>query len=111
LPVRTLRITINPSQRHELFSQLQKFSEKHDLEIEISDYGTGGESYAVWMLRNSILIAALHNRHDRDIVSVGFYDQTRADPVSAKTLETMDNLLTDLVSFISEIPNVTVTEE
>jgi hypothetical protein len=110
LPVRNLRITIDPSQQQELFSQFHNFAEKHGFAIEISDYGTGGESYAVWMRRDRIQIAALHNRYDREIVSVGFYDETRADPASAKTLEIIDNLLDDLRRYISEIPNTTMTE-
>jgi len=111
LPVRKLRITIDPSRQQELFIQFHKFAEKHGFEIEISDYGTGGESYVVWMMRDSIQIAASHTPHDREIVSVGFYDETRADPVSAKTLEIIDNLFNDLRSYIGEIPNAIISEQ
>jgi hypothetical protein len=110
-PIRSLRVTINPSQREELFGQFQKFADKHGFEVVISDYGTGFESYVVEMQRDYIQIAAMHNSHDREIVEIGFYDETRATPVADKTIDTIDELIIDLKNFISEIPNVTVTEK
>lgn len=111
LPIRSLRVTIDPSQREELFEQFHKFADKHDFEIVISDYGTGFESYLVEMLRDDIQIIAGHSRPDPELVSVGFYNQKRATPIPEETIETINELVVDLESFIMEIPNVTITEE
>lgn len=107
-PIRTLRITIDKSQREELFDQFRKFSEKNGFEIQINDYGTGGESYLVWMSRDDITINASINRHDPNIVSIGIFAKYPGYPVNEGTV---DDLLNDLKSFIGEIPNVTITEE
>ena len=39
-PVRSLRITVEMSQREVFFDQLQKFPDKHTFEFTLSDYGT-----------------------------------------------------------------------
>ena len=111
LPIRRLTITIEPSQRKELFSQLQKFAEKHGFEYMTSDYGTGGERFIVELLNEQIKILVVDVPEAPSLVSVRFYDQTLANPVSQETLEIIDGLLIELESFISEIPSVTVTEE
>ena len=42
------------------------------------------------------------------VVSTNFYDEDSAHPASK---EMVDDLFSDLKNFISEIPNVTITEE
>jgi hypothetical protein len=111
LPIRSLTITIDPDQREKLFSQLQKFADKHGLEYMMSDFGTGGERFTVEMLGNHIKILADDTPKAPTLIAIDFYDQTRANPVSEVTLETIDNLLDDLESFISEIPNVIISEK
>jgi hypothetical protein len=110
LPVRSFRITMDPRQREQLFKQFHKFAEKHGYEIVISDYGTNFESYMVEIFRDNIEISATHSGHDRDIVSVWLYDQSRAKPTSEETMETINELAADLESFITEIPDVTITD-
>lgn len=110
LPIRSMKVTIDPSHREELFNQFQKFADMHQFEIEISDYGTGGESYLVWMLKENIKVIATHTPHDRKTVSIGFYNQSRTNPVSEETLETIDELIIDLQKLIKEIPDVTIVK-
>jgi hypothetical protein len=45
------------------------------------------------------------------MVFIRFYDRYRATPVPEKTIKTIDDLASDLKSFISAIPNVTIIEE
>jgi hypothetical protein len=111
LPVRSFKITIDPMHREQLFEQFHKFAEKHGFRIEISDYGTNFESYLIWMLKDNIKINATHSGPDREVISVWFYDQSRAEPTSEETMETINELAADLKSFILEIPDVTITEE
>src|SRR5687767_752817 len=55
-PIRTLRVTMDPTYREKLFEQFQKLAAEHGFEIEISDYGSGGASYLVWMVKDNIKI-------------------------------------------------------
>ena len=45
------------------------------------------------------------------MVSIGFYNHSFTIPVDEKTIETVDELFTELQSLLGEIPNVTITEE
>jgi hypothetical protein len=46
---------------------------------------------------------------DFDVLSVNFYAPSPGDPLPDP--QTVDNLATDLKSFINEIPNVRITEK
>jgi hypothetical protein len=110
-PIRRLRVTIDPSHQEELFNQLQKFADKHNFKVVISDYSTSSATYQVELSRKDFIIRAIHNSHDVEIVSIGFYDQIRATPVPEETLDAINDLVIDLVSYLEEIPDVTITEE
>ena len=111
LPIRRLRITIDPSQREELFDQLRNFADNHAFKFETTDYGTGGERFLVEMLGDNIKILVVDVLNAPSNVRIRFYDQTGANSVSEETIKTIDVLVSDLKSFISEIPNVTITED
>jgi len=108
LPIRVLRITIDEGQREELFARLREFADKHAFEFLIREAGPNGKGFFVEMLRDDLYINAVITRVDPKIVSIGFYNK---DPANATPAETIDKLLNDLKNFISEIPNVTITEE
>ncbi len=108
LPVRKLRVTVNKSQREELFNQLRDFANHHDLKFILTDYGTG-DNFLVEILGADIKILAVISRPDPEIMSIGFYSKTPEDPPPDE--KTVDDLLKDLKRFISEIPNATITEE
>lgn len=61
-----------------------------------------------WMSRDDIRIIAGDVPPDPTRVPVRFYAKHPGYPVDE---ETVDELFSDLKSFISEIPNVTITEE
>ena len=106
-PERRLRITIDESQREELFEQFRKFSDKHSFEILIREAGPNGEGFFVEIMRSDVYINATITRVDPKIVSMGFFNK-QPDSTSS---ETVNDLVRDLKNFISEIPNVTITEE
>jgi len=107
LPIRSLRVTIDENQREELFDQLRKFAEKHGFKISIRDSGLSDELFVVDMRRDDIKIIS-RNPFDPRIFRVSFYNKYPALPTSQ---ETVDDLVNDLKAFISEIPNVKITEE
>jgi hypothetical protein len=107
-PVQGLRVTINKSQREELFDQLQKFADKHAFEFLLRKAGPNGEGYFIEMLRDDIYINASITRVDPKIVSIRFYNNDTTYPASR---EIVDGLLNDLKSFLSEITDIRITEE
>ena len=107
-PVRRLRIRTNEGQREQLFEQFEKFAEKHNFEIRITDYGGRGEHFQVWISGDSIQIISEDVPGDSSLFGVDFYGKHPGYPVDEKTV---DGLLNDLKEFISEIPGVTITEQ
>jgi hypothetical protein len=111
-PIRGLRITIDKSQREILFAQMQNFADKHAIKIVIRDVevevGPSGKGFFIEMHRSDIQILAVGEPSAPIVVSINFYDEDSAHPASK---EIVDNLFNDLKRFISEIPNVAITEE
>ena len=106
-PVKRLRVTIDESQRKELFTQFQKFADKHTFKYVFSDYGTT-DHFLVELWGENILITASDDPGNSRSVSIFFSGKYSGSTVAD---ETVDELLIELKSFLSEIPNVTITEE
>jgi hypothetical protein len=106
-PVRILTLTIDKGQREDLFDQLQKFSEKHAFEFRLTDFNTKGERFQFWMSREDVYITASDVPPDPTLVYIAFYIY----PGKSIDEETIDKLLIDLKSYVSEIPNITITEQ
>jgi len=107
LPIRTLSIQIDEDQREELFDQMRKFSEKHGLEFYLSFYDNKATFFIV-MYGNGLEISALSMPITTTELDFRFFERNPTNPPSQ---ETVDELYNDLKAFISEIPNVTITEE
>ncbi len=107
-PIRGLTITIDESRREELFAQLRKFAEKHDFEFHLDFYDPDQKIFLIAMYREDLKILADHAPNDPTMISLDFYER---DPDNQTPKETVDDLFSDLKSFISAIPNVTITEE
>ena len=109
LPIRSLIITIDETRQEELFAQLQKFADKHAFEIKIGHFfGTGGENFLFEMLRDDVYIHAGNVPSDLRVIYIRFYYKDRAHLAPKQVV---DDLYNDLKSFISEIPDATITEE
>jgi hypothetical protein len=111
LPIRSLTPTIDPKQREELFDQLHRFGDRHSFEFTFTDYGTNGKRFLVELLRKDINVLAVDIPDTSNMVSIRFYNHSFTNPVDEKTIETVDELFTELQSLLGEIPNVTITEE
>jgi len=106
LPIRTLSIRVSENQREELFSQLRKFSEKHELEFYLNFY-RGGEIFSVEMYGEGLEIFVLSKPIHTTQLDFDFFEE---DPTNPPSQETVDKLYDDLKAFISEIPGVVVDE-
>jgi len=106
-PIRTLSIRINEDQREELFDQMRKYSEKHGLEFYLSFYNNK-ETFYIVMYGEGVVIRSLSQPTFTSNLNFRFFEN---DPTDPPTQETVDELFSDLKSFLNEIPNVTITEE
>src|SRR5690606_16772296 len=57
LPRRSVKITIETSQRQEFFDQLRKYADKHDFTILIDTRSSGNEDFLIAMYRKDIEIS------------------------------------------------------
>ena len=108
LPMRSLRITIDVNRREELFTQLRGFAEKHGFKILVREVKVHPDGIYIEMYRNGLEILANDVPKSPTEISLGFYNRY---PVLPASQETVDELFSDLKAFISEIPNVTISEE
>jgi hypothetical protein len=107
-PIRRLRITIDESRREELFAQLQEFADKHAFEFHLTFYDRDNKIFLVELVREDLEILAADVPKAPTKIDLRFLDRNSAYPTPEGTV---DELVSDLKSFINEIPNVTVTEQ
>ena len=106
---KSLTVTIDENQREELFAQMRKLADEHSLKFQLS------LSSDKTLFHAEIHGEGFHITSDpvvgspREISTVFFIDYHEA-PTST-SLETVDELSNELKSLLSEIPNVTITEE
>jgi len=105
-PVRSLTLTIDKSQREDLFVQLQKFSDEHDYKLALTEYEKI-EHFLVELWGDDILITASDVPPDPSLVYISFYWIDYGTQVDEEIIE---NLIVALKNLINEIPNVTISE-
>ncbi len=106
---KSLTITIDESQREELFAQMRRLAHEHSLEFQLS------LSSDKTVFHTEIHGEGFHITSDpvvgspKEISTVFFIDYHKAP--TPTSLETVDELFNELKSSLSEIPNVMITEE
>lgn len=108
LPIRSLTMTIDKSQREELFKQLRIFADRHSFKYEFTDFNTNGENFQFWMVRDDMNITTANVSPDPKVV---FIDFDRGDPGRPVNEKDVNELFTALKNLVSEIPTVTITGE
>ena len=107
-PIKSLTLFIEKDQREALFDKLRGFAEKYGFQYELADFNTNGENFQFWMARDDLRIIASNVPPDATRVPIRFYAKYPGYPVDEKIV---DELFNEVKSLISEIPNVTITEE
>jgi hypothetical protein len=106
---KSLRITLDESQREELFAQMRKLADEHSLEFRLS------LSSDKSVFHVEIHGEGFHITSDpvvgspREILITFFIDYKKVP--TPTSLEAVDELFNELKSLLGEIPNVTITEE
>ena len=106
-PIRGVDITIDPSQRDELFTQLRKFADKWNYAVLIKPDSLNSEKFLIQLWRSDIKASGIYP-NDPGTLSIGFFYTDPAAPVPDKFF---DEEIADLEIFISEIPGATLTVE
>jgi len=106
-PLRSFNVTIDNSQSQMLIEQLEKFANKNGFSYKISYYTPNGEDFSVWMEREDVEVVTA-SPFTRGEFKIGFYNNDCVDPTLASEIS---GLVSDLESFVGEIPSVTITEE
>lgn len=106
-PKKTLVVIIDLGQQEKFFEQLTRFSDAYAFDIHIGPTTLSGDTFNINMSRKDVMVIA-NNVFDKKTFDIVFYDKNPANPAPQETIE---SLFSNLKRFISEIPNVTITEE
>ena len=107
LPRRKVVITIDTSQQDKFFSQLRKFADKQSFTILIDTRPPGVEGFYIDMYRKDIEINGTNPFVPEDY-ELGIYDTDRHNPPLDSVI---DDLVSDLQSFVVEVPSATFSVE
>ena len=102
-----VNVTIDTSQREEFFDQLRKFAAKHNFTILIDSQPSGDEDFLISMTGGDIEIDG-DNAFAPGEYGFGFY---HADLLHPAPDSAFDDLISDLESFINEVPGATFSVE
>ena len=101
-PIRKVDITLAQNQHDQLFEQLRKFADKNALAIRISQTDPSGENFLVEMWSADIEVIGADSG-DPGLFEIDFYDFDEERPVPESFF---DEMVSDLESFINEIPKM-----
>jgi len=103
-PIRTVEITIDPSQQDELFEQMRKFADEWKYAIRIAPLDQFGEKFVIEMWRLDMKLFGTYPS-DPGELKIWFYYTNPAIPVPEMFFDTE---IRDMKKFISEIPGATL---
>jgi hypothetical protein len=103
IPGRVVNITIDQSQKEELFTQLEKFADKWRYAIRIAPVFEGIDDFRVGLWRADMKVIGVYLSTSGELKLV-FSDTESTRPTPAQYFE---EEIQDLKTFIDEIPNAT----
>ncbi len=106
---KSLRITLEESQREELFAQMRKLADEHSLDFTVS-FSSDKTLFHVEIQGEGFHITSDPVVGSPREISTIFFIDYHESPTSA-SLETVDTLSDELKSLLGEIPNATIAEE
>jgi hypothetical protein len=105
--IKSLRITIDDSREQEVLGQLQKFADKHSLDLRLSS-----SSYLLYLELYGDGFHIVVREGANDFRATFYIDSNNETPNPTPfPQDTFDELFNDLKNFLEEIPDATVTEE
>lgn len=104
-PLASMHVTIDPSQDEQFVEQSRQFAFKHNFRFDLGDPDQPGNNLRVHMIRKDVEVIAkipsLPGGYE-----IGFYNYDCSHPTLASDI---GDLVDDFKSFMSAIPNVTIT--
>ena len=108
LPIRGLQGTIDINRREELYTQLRNFANKHDFEFSIRRVYLTPDGISFHFIRTDLEIRGTDIPDDPKEIKIRIYK--RRDFTKSVPKESVDELFTDLWSFISVIPDIAIVD-
>ena len=105
-PVKSWNITMDLDQREEFFTQLQRFADKHSLELRSTFYDADKKSFLTVLAGDGFDIS-VHSLLSPREISIDFYNE--ASPPTSH--EIFDELAVDLKSHLKDIPSMIIREK
>ena len=99
-------VTINPSQNQQLIEQSRQFAYKHSFRLDVADFDHPASDLRILMIRRDVEIATRSSSNPGGF-KIAFYNY---DCIHPTVVSDIDDLVNDFKSFMSEIPNVMITE-
>jgi hypothetical protein len=99
-------VTSDPSQSQQLIEQFRKFAFNHSFRLDIVNPDQDGNDFRIRLLRKDVEIITRKPSNPSEF-KIEFYN---TDCIHPTVPADIDDLAVNLKSFISEIPNVTITE-
>ncbi len=106
-PLKTLAVTIDPSQDQQLVEQSRRFAYKHSFRFDVGNANQPASEFRILMIRRDVEILTKTSSNPGGY-EIKFYNYDCIHPTVASDIE---ELVNDFKSFISEIPSVTITEK
>jgi hypothetical protein len=104
-PLTSINVTIDPSQDRQFVEQSRQFAFKHGFRFDLSDPDQPGNNLRVRMIRKDVeVIAKIPSTPGG--YEIGFYNYDCSSPTLASDI---DDLVDDFRSFMSTIPNATIS--
>ena len=105
-PLRSIAVTIDPSQGEQFLEQSRKFAFQYGFRLDIVALDQPAEDFRIRMIRKDVEVIARSPSAPGGF-EIGFYNYDCIRPTAASNV---DELVTAFKSFMSEIPNVIISE-
>ena len=104
--LKSINVTIDPSQEGQFVEQARKFAFKHSFRFDTGNFDSQNGNVRIRMLRKDVEII-VRNPSYPGAFEVGFYNYDCIHPTMASDI---DDLLIDFKGFLSEVPNAMINE-
>lgn len=106
-PLKSFTANIDATQQAQLIEEFRKFGTKNGFKFHIAYYTPNHKQFLIELTRKDIEVIA-SDPFDSGEFIVGFYNH---DCIHLTAVSEIGGLVSELKDFISEVPNVMITEE
>ena len=105
-PLKSMTVTIDPAQGQQFMEQSRQFAFKYGFRFDTSGLDRQGNEFRMRLIRKDVEVVA-RTPSSPGGFEIGFYNYDCIHPTMASDIA---DLVNDFKTFLSKIPNVTMTE-